>query len=63
MVVDEVVRDVGEFEAIAATALEEAVTYIFLFEDDECLWESVGEECKLGMVIEEEFFCLEVMWL
>lgn len=52
---DEVVRDAGEPEATAATALEEAVTYTFPPEDDECLWESAGEECKPGTVIEEEF--------
>lgn len=48
---DEVVRDAGEPEATAATALEEAVTYTFPPEDDECLWESAGEECKPGTVI------------
>jgi sugar phosphate permease len=44
----------------AGGAVAEAVLYTFPPEDEECVWEENGEECKPGTVVEEEFPRAEV---
>jgi len=44
----------------AGGAVAQAVLYTFPTEDEECVWEENGEECKPGTVVEEEFPRAEV---